>query len=53
MKRILLAISALIFCLIYWSCQKNEINISIPKFQDPFVAPAVEYLKAQITDVYL
>lgn len=51
MKRILLAISALIFCLIYWSCQKNEINISIPKFQDPFVAPAVEYLKAQITDV--
>ena len=50
MKRILLAFSVLLFCLIYWSCQKNENIVRIPKFQDPFVAPAVEYLKAQIND---
>lgn len=50
MKRILLTFSIILFCLIYWSCQKNETIIRIPKFQDPFVAPAVAYLKAQIND---
>lgn len=50
MKRILLAFSIVLFCIIYWSCQKNETIIRIPKFQDPFVAPAVAYLKAQIND---
>lgn len=50
MKRILLAFSALLFCLIYWSCQKNETINMVPKFQDPFVAQAVQYLKAQIND---
>ena len=50
MKRILLAFSILLFCLIYWSCQKNENIVTIPKFQDPFIAPALAYLKTQLND---
>ena len=50
MKRILLTFSILLFCLIYWSCQKNDNIYSIPKFQDPFITPALEYLKGQIND---
>ncbi|MEO8852800.1 MAG: hypothetical protein ABI359_03420, partial [Ginsengibacter sp.] len=50
MKRILLAFSILLFCLIYWSCQKNENIFTIPKFQDPFIAPALAYLKTQLND---
>jgi hypothetical protein len=36
-------------CLIHWACRKNE-TVILPKFQDPFVASAVDYLKPQISN---
>lgn len=50
MTRKLLAFSALLFCLIYWSCQKNEPIFTQPKFQDPIVTGAIDYLKTEITE---
>jgi hypothetical protein len=48
MKRNLLILTSLLLCLIYWACRKNE-TINLPKFQDPFVASAADYLKSQIS----
>ena len=50
MKRSLLIFSAFLFCLVYWACQKNESMVTIPNFQDPFITPAIEYLKTQISE---
>lgn len=49
MKRNLLILLTLLLGLIYFACRKNE-TVTLPKFEDPFVASAADYLKSQISN---
>lgn len=50
MKRKLLFVLPLLSCFLYFGCRKNE-TLSISKnYSDPFVAPAIEYLKTKISE---
>ena len=50
MKRNLLIFSILLLAALYSGCKKNNTEIAIPFFKDPFIASAFEYLKTQISN---
>lgn len=50
MKRKLLFVLPLLACFVYFACRKNEDLSTSKKYEDPFVAPALIYLKTKISN---